>query len=848
VHPDRWQQVRQVFASVCEIPTERRGAFLDEACAGDSALRGEVESILAASEQAPAFLDSPALASFADLLTLNQPQALIGRRVGVYEITDVVASGGMGTVYRALRVDGQLAQVVAIKFIRAGIRSSDLLDRFRRERQTLAGLDHQHIARLLDVGVTDDGQPYLVMEFVDGKPIDEYCDEHQLNTVERLKLFRTVCMAVQYAHQHLVVHRDLKPGNIFVTLDGVVKLLDFGVAKVLEPESSEALAATAETLQPRMTPEYASPEQFRGELVTTATDTYSLGVVLYGLLTGHRPYRGNSRLFQDVARSVCEEEPERPSTVVRRAGEVTTRSGETRVLTPEVVSRTRDGHPEKLRRRLAGDIDAIVLMALRKDPQHRYASVELLSEDIRRYLDGLPVVARRSTLMSRSAKFVRRHKAVVTAVSAAVLSLLAGVIATTWTAQVARRERNAALEAERFAEQEMANAIVEARKAEQVIRFLQKTLSSADPNQLGRDVTVREILETAVETVATEFADDPEAESAVRTSIGTTLTGLGRYDDAEVQLRAAVEIQRRIHGAPHWDVANALNSLGVLLYSKGDLVGAESCCSESLAIHRALYGDHHPDVATTLNNLGVLVRLRGDPVRAEQLLQEALAIRRELYGNEHLEVAETLNNMAMLRRQQGDMSAAEPLYQEALAIRRKLLGDNHARVAQSMDNLATALMEKGDLQSAEALMREALRSYRQLVGNNHPDVAITLQNLAGLLVNKDDPMAAEPLFRESLEIRRRALPPNDARTADTAARLGNCLRMTGRYGEAETLLLEGLTTLRTSLGLEHARTQWVLQALINLYTGWEKPEEAARYQALLSGSQPSSQPRSPESH
>jgi serine/threonine-protein kinase len=832
VQPENWDRVKAIIDALCDVPREQRSRALDVACAGDDVLRREVASLLDASDEAASVLES---AGFTDLPAVRGPEAVLGRRIGIYEITDVIASGGMGTVYRAARVDGQIEQVVAVKFIRPGLLTPDLLDRFHRERRLLAVFDHPHIARLLDGGVTEDGQPYLVMEYIQGRPIDEYCDEHRLNTVERLRLFRDVCASVQYAHQHLVVHRDLKPSNIMVTNEGQVKLLDFGIAKALTSEPPEAAADQPVTQQPLLTPEYASPEQFRGEPVTTATDVYALGVVLYRLLTGHRPYRGTSRQFQDVAMAVCREEPQRPSTAVHRAGEtLRTADGRTISLTPDAVSLPREGPPWKLARRLAGDIDAIVLKALRKEPGRRYASAELFAEDIRCYLEGLPVAARRGSRWYRMAKLARRHRAALAAAAVVALSLLGGAIALIWAAEVSRHERNLALKAKEFAEREMASAIVEARKADQVIRFLQRTLSSADPAQRGHEVTVLEVLETATKTVATEFANDPEAESAVRTSIGTTLLGLGRYDEAETQLRMSLDIQRRLHRAPHGDVASALNMLGVLLYSKGDSAGAEQCCNEALAIQRMIYGDEHPDVATSLNNLGVLVRLRGDPVRSEELLREALRIRRAQFGDEHLDVAETLNNLAILMQRLRRPNEAEPLHRQALAIRRKLLPAEHPLVAQSLDNLATVLLEQGHLPESEQLMREALAVYRGRLGDGHPDLAITLQNLGELLVSRGAAAEAEPLLRETLAIRRQSLPEKDPRTADTMARLGRCLALLQRYEEAESLLLEGYATLREVAGPTHGRTQLATQFLVSLYTDWGKPKEAEQYSVLLS--------------
>jgi serine/threonine protein kinase len=345
----------------------------------------------------------------------------------------------MGSVYLATRDDHQFQQQVAIKVVRRGMDTDLVLARFRNERQILAGFDHPNIARLFDGGSTETGLPYFIMEYIEGQAIDEYCDSHQLSIAARLELFRTVCSAVVYAHQHLVVHRDIKPSNILVTAEGVPKLLDFGIAKLLDAEAKQGNATTA-IVHRLMTPEYASPEQVLGERITTVSDVYSLGVLLYELLSGHPPYHFKTLLAQDIARVISDSDPERPSAVFNRV--VTTGGGpNAKTLTPESVSKTRDGRPEKLRRKLAGDLDNIVLMAMRKEPARRYSSVGQFSEDIRRHLVGLPVVARQATLSYRAAKLIRRNTVAVTAAAIISLIVIVGMAATGWEAHVARGER-----------------------------------------------------------------------------------------------------------------------------------------------------------------------------------------------------------------------------------------------------------------------------------------------------------------------------------------------------------------------------------------------------------------------
>jgi serine/threonine protein kinase/tetratricopeptide (TPR) repeat protein len=435
--PEEWQRVRPILESALELDPASRASFLDGVCV-DSLVRREVESLIASHEQAGTHALHPGALPSLNLEEETRFRLPPGKRIGAYEILEELAVGGMGAVYRAVRADGQYKQQVALKIVRAELGAELTGTRFKNERQILANLDHPNIARILDGGASADGLPYFVMEFIDGLPITEYCDQSKLTIDERLKIFRTVCSAVHYAHQHLVIHRDIKPGNVLITSDDVPKLLDFGIAKILDPSLlAENPAATLAGLW-IMTPEYASPEQLRGDAITTATDVYSLGLVLYELLTGHRAYRLASHLPHEIARAVLETDPEKPSAAIRHKDGIAEQGKEKAPLTPELISGLRADSPEKLHRRIAGDLDNIVMKAIRKDPRERYNSADQLSEDIRRHLEHLPVLARKSTVAYRCRKYVLRHKVGVAAAALVFLSLLTGIVLTLREARIAR--------------------------------------------------------------------------------------------------------------------------------------------------------------------------------------------------------------------------------------------------------------------------------------------------------------------------------------------------------------------------------------------------------------------------
>jgi len=509
---ERWQQIQDLFDEVVELDPGACQARLEAVRQGDPELCRRVQSLLAA------------YARRDDVLGLfEEPKeplpGFVGRQVDRYRILKQLGRGGMGSVFLVQRDDQHFKGLAAIKLIRRGMDTEDILRRFRNERQILAALNHPGIARLLDGGMTEEGLPYFVMEYIDGAPLDHYCDQHRLSISERLDLFMGVCEAVQYAHQNLVVHRDLKPSNILVTTDGQVKLLDFGIAKVLNPVMSAVSMAVTRTELRVMTPAYASPEQILGETITTASDVYTLGVLLYELLTGHQPHRLGGRLEPELVRIILEAEPAKPSMVVTQVEEIQGRDGATSTITPEQVSARRSSEIKQLKRRLRGDLDNIVLKALRKEPSQRYASAEQLGADVQRFLFGSPILARKATAGYRLRKFVLRHRVSVAAATLVVLSLVAGLGAALWQAQVAQHERDVAQQ--------------EAEKLAQVTEFVVSVFEISNASESrGDTLTALEVLDRGAAWVESEMMEDSEIKAAMMDVLGRIYQNLGRFDDA----------------------------------------------------------------------------------------------------------------------------------------------------------------------------------------------------------------------------------------------------------------------------------------------------------------------------
>jgi serine/threonine-protein kinase len=844
-----WDRVKAVFQHAIDLPAAERPAFLDRACDGDRALRDEVASLLAADEDAGALLQTSAFAPLGDGggdTAAGDRDDLEGRRVGPYRIVQRIGTGGMGSVYRAVRADAAFDKQVAIKVIKRGMDTEETLRRFRDERQTLARLDHPNIARLLDGGTTEDGRPFLVMEYVEGRRLDEDCDARAMTVTDRLRLFATVCQAVQHAHQNLVIHRDLKPDNILVAADGTPKLLDFGIAKVLAPTPGEAAAATR-LVERRMTLGYSSPEQVRGEPMTTASDVYSLGIVLYELLTGQRPFRRANTTYHEHERARAEPIP-LPSARARHAG--------------DTVAAARQSTPAALARALGGDLDTIVLKAIAPDTARRYASVQQLAEDVERSLTGLPVLARADSLSYRAAKFVRRHRAGVAALAVVGLVLAVGLAGTLWQARRAAAERD--------------RAQLEARKAQVITGFLLDVLGSADPRARGREVTVAEVLEGAAARAEEQLASQPDQLEAMRATIGATQVRLGRAAEAIPLLREALAHREARLGPDHADVAEVLQELGNAYSGTGDDKTAEPVLRRALDIRQRTAGRESAETASVLDSLGSLQTQSGQLEAAVRTHREALAIRRKVLGNAHPDVVYSLNNLAVPLGTLGRWNEALPLHQEALALVLKVHGPEHADTAAAMTTLAYALESVGRYQEALDYYGKALPLRRKTLGADHPEAAWTAYNFAALLQARgeqgralqlaDEVLAlrgrtlqeahplvaaclqvrglalaatgkgddAEAALRDSLAVRTRSLPPAHWLIASSQSILGeHLLRHQRKYPEAEPLLLAGYEGLRDRLGPKDPRTRAGLTRVVALYDAWGKRDKAQAYRDLL---------------
>jgi serine/threonine protein kinase/Flp pilus assembly protein TadD len=813
---------------VLDLSLEERQRYLKGLASEDPALAADLELLLG---EERALRDEKYLEHDAqDLLAESH---LVGQVFGAYALVKLLGAGGMGSVWLARRSDGRFEGTAAVKLLSAALLGALGAARFRREGTILARLKHPHIAQLIDAGVSQIGQPYLVLEYVEGEPIDRWCDHQTLDVASRVRLFLDVLAAVSYAHSHLVVHRDLKPSNVMVSTEGRVKLLDFGIAKLLEGDGEDGPpTAVTQEAGGAFTPAFAAPEQILGERATTATDVYALGALLYLLLVGRHPAGPPGTPAATLLRAILTTDPDRPSDVV---------------------------YDPRLRRELRGDLDTIVAKALKKRPEERYASVTALAEDLRRYLAQEPIHARPDSWAYRTGKFVRRNARSLTAAAAAVLALVA-VVAFYGTRLADERDRE----------------LQAAHKAAQVSEFLTGLLTSADPFQAAdrREPTVRSLLDLGATRAQKDLVREPELQREMLTLLGRIYERRGTHELALPLLYQAVALGRRTLG-PSRELARSLNDLGVAQRAKAEWNVARATLEEALSMRRKVLGEAHPEVAvteselgrvlldqghlpeaeahfrkaltirrkvlgpgdhetaTSMSDLGALLREKGDLAGAEALFRECLAVTRKTRGPHHPDVATSLANVAQSVNER-DPAAAEPMFREALAIGQVSLGRDHPRNAQRLVYLASALRLEGKLAEAEARSEEALAISRPALGRDHPTVARQEVSLARVYLDQGRPAAARSLLLHVLLVQQKSYAADDRRLGATESLLGAAYTRLSRYPEAEPYLLHALELLPLIPGSEAPKDHEArdnLSRLVALYEAWGRPEKATPYRS-----------------
>lgn len=836
--PTRLVRLRELFDVAIDMPVTERQDYLLRACTDDPTLQQEVQELLAAVERSGDTWARPLGAELAGAVAGYTDAYDVGSRVGPYEVTRLIGAGGMGTVYEGVRADDQFRMRVALKFLKRGGVGDLAVRRFRYERQILANLSHPNIAALLDGGLTPDGQPYIAMEYVDGVPLTTYANSKRLTVRERIGLLLQVCAAVQHAHQNFVVHRDLKPGNILVTADGSVKLLDFGIARLTrEGEGLDQLPATQGGAL-AFTPDYASPEQVRGLPVAASSDIYALGVIASELLCGHRPFAMDGLLFAEWQAMLCQTPAPAPSSLVREEDGA-------------AFSTT----AARLRRDLAGDLDAIMLQALRKEPERRYGTVEQFARDLQRHLDGLPVSAQRDSLTYRAGKFVRRRRLEVGALVLIGGSLVGGIVAT--TRQVRRVE-------------------LERTKLEEVNSFLSNMLSSVDPELSGPNVTVAAALSQAARQID-ERALAPEVESQIRHTLGQTYYTISAYDSAEAHIRRAwtlrkqlfgeldqrtsmslsyvvavaeargefaeaellarrmVENQRRMPRGQYspTELATALDNLARTIEQQGRLDDALPVKLESIALRRANTTDSASlaSLPYTLNAVAVSYTYQGKFAAAESLLVEALQVEAQVHSATSFNTGSLLRSYASVLDEMQQRDKADTLIRRSIKVLRDAAGPTHNEYLRSVSMLAQMRYTANDMPGAVTAAREVIANIGASLPEADVTVSSTLQALGLALDSLRQFAAADTALRRALELRRTYLPEGHWAIASTEATYGYHLGRWGRTAEGERLMRQAYARLVEARGADAAPTKRVAVRLAELYDLLGRRSEAAEWRA-----------------
>jgi len=786
----RWELVSRILDEVLALPPAERADRARALCGKDAALLEDVQRLVMRHEGAQAVQIAEPAAQAYQVETPSPPSAdastgdgalppievddvpedgLVGRRIGAYRLISIIATGGMGVVYRGARDDGRFDQQVAIKLLPPWQGSGPIMDRFRLEQQVLASLHHPHIAQLYDGGTDGDGRPYIVMEYVDGLPIGDWCDERRLDLAGRVALVLQVAEALHFAHRNLVIHRDVKPSNVLVDADGNVKLLDFGIAKLVDAESG----GLTMTQQSPMTPDYAAPEQVSGQPVTVATDVYQLGMLLYQLLTGRRPYGRTPTSLYDLARLISERPPRLPSSVVLPGG------ARDDGLDDGASLFIGDHDAQSLSRALHGDLDAIIMKALDKVPEQRYASMAALAEDLTAYLKGMPVEARRQTLAYRTTKLIRRHP--WSSASAGVIVCLIIVYAVTATIQ-AHRIREA-----------LAEAQSQARRAETVASFLKDLFRNADPDASGGNtITAREVLDRNRESVLNGLEGEPRIRAELLTTLGSAYLGLGLYPDAISVLERAVEVRRET-GSEATAMAHTLAQLGTAYFYVSRFDDADRVLNEATELFPA-DAPWTAERAATLIALGESLHRRNNTAAAEPYYRTAIDGLKQVGSEQrHALLAMALNNLGSIELDRGMLDDAEASFRNAIQEQQQATGPNSSTYSFYLTNLASILMTQGRYDDARPAFESALAIQRQVLGDEHPYVVESLLGLGNLYSKMGRYADAERSLREALTVQNRLMPDTDSQTARVLFRLGVVLNQSGRPAEARSMLERAVT-------------------------------------------------------
>jgi eukaryotic-like serine/threonine-protein kinase len=775
--PGRFREARDLFADLVELSSAERETRLAALEARDPGLGAEVRRLLEADAKAGAFLEEPAQERLAALAEEgageadDEPEIPVGERIGPYRTLRLLGRGGMGEVFLAERADGQFEQQVALKLVKRGMDSEEILLRFRRERQILARLSHPNIARLFDGGLAEDGRPYFALECVDGETITAFSASRDLSIEERVRLAVVCCDAVDAAHRSLVVHRDLKPSNILVTKGGEVKLLDFGIAKLLEADGADASDATVTRRDSRaLTPAYAAPELILGEPATTAADVYSLGVVLYELLTGTLPFERKGATAERLAARVDDEILERPSQRVRRV-----------VADRRIAAR--------LARRLAGDLDNILLTALRREPERRYRSAAALAEDLRRHLAGLPVRARKDTFGYRAGKFLRRHRAGVAAAALVFVALVAGLAGTTWQARRAQAHER--------------EASAQALRAARVKEFLITLFEVADPEKSGgRTVTARELLDQGTRRLKTELSAEPDVQADLLEAVARIDKSLGLLEPAASLAEESLRLRRGRLPGNDPAVGSSLATLGAVQLGQGKLEEAERHLANALAILEAREGPLSLNVARARSDYSEVLFYKGKVVESEKLERKVYETYRQVFGSEHVQTAIHQRNLCVLLDELDRLEEAEVACRDSQGVLERHLGAEHANLGQSYLNTAELLYRRGKMAEAETLYRRALDVRKKTLGEKHPATGQNTQLLALFLLNQGRLDEAEAAYREALALFT-AIDPKHFEVAKCRNGLGLIESRRGHYAASEAILRDVVASLRSSLGDSH---------------------------------------------